>query len=52
MAQPAPGWLIAGWSGTVNDGSHAPANRLTMPATPAGVSVTFRRGVWLPTVLR
>lgn len=40
-ASPAPGWTIAGWTGTINDASKQKTNSVTMPAAAHTVSVTY-----------
>ncbi len=40
-ASPAAGWVVAGWSGTDNDGSTSSNNSLTMPAAGQMVAVTY-----------
>ena len=40
-ANPAPGWHVAGWSGTDNDASKALTNTVTMPTGDHTVSVAY-----------
>ncbi len=48
-ASPMHGWRIGGWTNTSADGSHKPANSLSMPAAAIAVSVAYLEG--LPSVL-
>lgn len=40
-ATPSSGWLIASWSGTVNDGSIATNNSLVMPGNNHTIGITY-----------
>lgn len=42
-AAPAPGWIVAGWSGTNNDSTVAFTNALTMPDAARKVSVSYKQ---------
>ena len=53
-AAPASGWLIAGWSGTDDDGSHDATNTLSMPGQSHTASVRYDLTgyrLFLPSVL-
>lgn len=39
---PAPGWQVAGWSGTNNNGSTATTNTVTMPSNNHTISVSYQ----------
>ncbi|MEM7125465.1 MAG: CARDB domain-containing protein [Chloroflexota bacterium] len=44
IASPSKGWQVSGWSGTDNDGTIVPTNRLTMPDADHSVRVTYAIG--------
>jgi hypothetical protein len=42
-ASPAPGWIVAGWTGTTSDQSTATANYAVMPSSNHAVSVAYQQ---------
>ncbi|HEV3458435.1 MAG TPA: trypsin-like peptidase domain-containing protein [Thermoanaerobaculia bacterium] len=42
-ASPAPGWIVAGWTGTTSDQSLATANYAVMPSSNHAVSVAYQQ---------
>ncbi|MCZ2113385.1 MAG: SBBP repeat-containing protein [Anaerolineae bacterium] len=42
-ASPASGWRVKNWSGTINDGSQATTNNVTMPAAAHTASVAYEQ---------
>jgi len=51
VVTPEPGWEIVGWSGTLNDATHASTNVVQMPDGNHTVSIAYLTSTFLPNIL-